>query len=518
MPRNRDTGLFIFLILFLLYMTVSLLIVAKFGSTVIWDYTKFSHDNSAHLYIAATVVDNGAESKFSNIGTVWLPLFHMVLLPFVKIGVLYRTDLAGSIVNSMFVAGTAWVLYKMFEGKTGIFISLLYGLNMYSIIHASSSYMIPSGQFFSILAVYYMHKYLKNGSGRFLTKATVAVMIASLARYEAWPVMFAFLLVMIVKELRADRTYRIMAQTPLLISGAGLWIVYNWAIFGNPMQFIVNPSPGASGYYLTVISKLLHPLTIDVNAILKILWELVGPVIVLTLAGIVCVVKRRKLDILLIILSGSILLMAEGPWIPIRDHPMYYYFSLPYLLIPIGFLMEGPKDRINKKVYGAILIGVLLVSVSFSLSEARALPKALKSGYRVMSKYTAISSRILSEEGHGYILYSSIIGSYYFSTATGVSPRFILDECDEPLFFNASERPWKYNVSIVVIPVRKDYNRTSPYLSGLDRNRDYISLYYMNKTWRSKFLKYYHQTNWSPVSLYGFRVLVFYKRDSYHQW
>ncbi len=513
MRVRRKFDLILFITFLVLYLTVSMAIVTKYGTTVVWDYTEFSHDNSAHLYIAAAIINNGRESKFSNVGTVWLPLFHLVLAPFVKIGFLYKTGLAGSIVNSFLVAGSALILYRMFRGTTGILVSILYGLNTYSIIHASSSYMIPLGQFLSLLSVYYLSDYLKTGSGRFLTKAVILLMFSTLSRYETWPMVLVLIIILCLKEIREGRTYRIFSYVPLLMAGEGWWLLYNWAIFGGPLQFVTHSSPGASGYYFKVISKLLHPLTIDVKAVVVVLWKLVGPSVVFTIAGIFVMVMRKKFCLLSVVLSGIILLLAEGPWIPIRNHPLYYYFSLPYLLIPIGFLVEEVLER-SKRVGLFLVILMLLTSIPYLVGGIKGALHSLDQGYSTMNMYTNLSDTILSHRGSGYIMYSSIIGSYYFSAATGLPPKCILDEYDDPLFLNASQAPWRHNVSIVVIPVKRGYERVHSYLNGLDRGKDYISRYYEDKMWHEKFLRHYRPLNEKPLDFYGFRIMIFV--ESYH--
>ena len=133
--------------LFVFYLSFSLVLVTVYGSTVILEFTRFAHDNMAHLYIPRVIVDNGVNSRLANLGTVWLPLYHILLIPLAIIDVLYYSGLAGAFVNALFIATTASALYIILRSYFGVAASLVYGLSAYSLIHASSTYMVPLGQF-----------------------------------------------------------------------------------------------------------------------------------------------------------------------------------------------------------------------------------------------------------------------------------------------------------------------------------------------------------------------------------
>src|SRR5690349_100719 len=71
-------------------------------------YTLYYGDAEAHLHVARRIIDSRTPG-YEQIGTVWLPLPHALMLPFVGNDYLWRTGLAGTIpsVFCFALAGTA---------------------------------------------------------------------------------------------------------------------------------------------------------------------------------------------------------------------------------------------------------------------------------------------------------------------------------------------------------------------------------------------------------------------------
>src|SRR3989442_15796431 len=72
-------------------------------------YLLYYGDAEAHLNIARRVVDSRTPS-FDQLGTVWLPLPHALMLPLVGNPTLWRSGLAGAIPSAVcFVAAAAFL-------------------------------------------------------------------------------------------------------------------------------------------------------------------------------------------------------------------------------------------------------------------------------------------------------------------------------------------------------------------------------------------------------------------------
>ena len=72
------------------------------GAALAWfsahGFTLYYGDATAHLNVARRVIDSRTPG-YDQIGTVWLPLPHLLMLPFVGNEWLWRTGLAGAGTN-----------------------------------------------------------------------------------------------------------------------------------------------------------------------------------------------------------------------------------------------------------------------------------------------------------------------------------------------------------------------------------------------------------------------------------
>jgi hypothetical protein len=90
-------------------------------------------DAESHLNIAKRVIDS-LTPGFAQLGGIWLPLPHLLLIPFVHFNFLWHSGLAGSIVSGICFVVSAVYLYKigfLLTKKKGAawFVALAFMLN-----------------------------------------------------------------------------------------------------------------------------------------------------------------------------------------------------------------------------------------------------------------------------------------------------------------------------------------------------------------------------------------------------
>ena len=91
-------------------------------------------DAVAHVNIARRAVDNRHPlESYGQLGTVWLPLQHVAMLPFVWIDALWRSGIAGSIPSMVaYIVGTLGI-FRLVKARTssliGYFAAAIYALN-----------------------------------------------------------------------------------------------------------------------------------------------------------------------------------------------------------------------------------------------------------------------------------------------------------------------------------------------------------------------------------------------------
>ena len=132
-------------------------------------------DAVAHLNIARRVVDNRHPLTFyGQLGTVWLPLQHIAMLPFVWNDTLWRSGIAGAIPGMLaFVLGTLGI-FRLVSARGGALAGYLaaavYALNPNLLYMQTTAMNEPIYLAFFIWTLVYLDEFLQasimNASGR----------------------------------------------------------------------------------------------------------------------------------------------------------------------------------------------------------------------------------------------------------------------------------------------------------------------------------------------------------------
>ncbi len=204
-------------------------------------------DALAHMEGARRLIDS-LTPGYAEIGSVWLPLYHIIVSPLAQNNFLWRTGLAGSLVSIACFVVTCWLLFRMaMEMNSNISAGLvaLAGILLCpSMIYLASEPMTEAmAQLWAVLAVYGLFRYQWSGSTRTLVLAALAAFGGTLTRYGEWYVLpFAALFVFLSRRENWKDRFR---HTILfsLIAGAGpvLWFLHNAYRFGNPLEFYNGP-------------------------------------------------------------------------------------------------------------------------------------------------------------------------------------------------------------------------------------------------------------------------------------
>ncbi len=221
--------------------------LASFISIGVWYYyyTQDLHlaynDARSHLNIGRRVVDN-LNPGLSQIGSVWLPLFHLLEVPTIWNDFMYRTGLSGSLISMVsYVVGAIYLL-KLCN---------LLGMKRWSSLGAVTVYLFNPNLLFmqttpmtealllamSIGATYYLLRWQQTEKLLDLILAGFFVMLSTLTRYDGWfllayTAMAIFLI--IAKNYGKERAIGLSVLFATLAGfGVFLWFLWNKAIFGD---------------------------------------------------------------------------------------------------------------------------------------------------------------------------------------------------------------------------------------------------------------------------------------------
>src|SRR5215467_4122932 len=276
-------------------------------------------DGIAHVNIARKVVDSPEHTfwrQYLQIGSPWLPVHTVLMLPLVSNDFLWRTGLAGSLISMAAFVLTAIVMYLLAwdlyvtPGKGGHLLPLITaGVFMFNpaIVYMQATPMTES-LFMAVLAsaVFMLYRWSRNQSRARLAAAAIVLLVATLTRYEAWPVaiLSVALVLLYTHGTAAGKIKNAVLFSAIVAIGPLYWLWHNWAIFGNPFEFLTGPY-SARGLFSQNRATLGwstifvgHPL-LDVAIMLISAAVCVGPLIILLSAGgLARLAARRRSQIL----------------------------------------------------------------------------------------------------------------------------------------------------------------------------------------------------------------------------
>lgn len=300
---------------------VKIILAVALVLSLLATWFSFSHDvivsygdAESHLNIAKRVVSS-LTPGLAQLGGIWLPLPHLLMVPFVYFDSLWRTGLAGSIVSGISFIIASVFIYKLTclvtNNKIASLIAFLVFASNPNILYLQSTPMteLPLIMFF-ILSGYFLIKYLLKID--YLISLILAAFFgfcASLTRYDGWFLVTVESLIVFFASTKIEKrtitkiigskgeALFILFSTLAFIGIVG-WIAWDFLILGDPLYF-TSSQFSAKSQQLGWLAK--HQLPAYHNLPYSLLYYIVtsmsavGIIIYgITLAGLTTLIKNRK--------------------------------------------------------------------------------------------------------------------------------------------------------------------------------------------------------------------------------
>lgn len=223
-------------------------------------------DGQAHVGIARKLVDAppGATlwDRYVQLGSPWLPLQHILMLPFVWFDPWWRNGVAGSLVSVAAFAVGATLLFQLarleFEenkehpaARFAPWLAWLVFVANPPLLYAQATPLTePVFLATFIGSVFFLRKWRTDQKPATLAWAGAWATLVTLARYEGWALLpFCGLYVLLAsgRPLR-DRWRDALVWGICAAVGPVYWLWHNHAIFGNALEFL-NGINSARGYF-----------------------------------------------------------------------------------------------------------------------------------------------------------------------------------------------------------------------------------------------------------------------------
>jgi hypothetical protein len=222
-------------------------------------WTLFYGDAEAHLNIARRVVDSRTPG-YDQLGTVWLPLLHLLTLPLVSDDGWWRNGLAGAIPSSAcFVLAGIFLFAAMRRAAKSSAVAWAalgsFALNPNLLYLQSTPMMEPVFLAGFMALLYFTLLFRDTQSFGAVIGAALASLGASLSRYDGW---FVIPFVTLYFLIAARRRKLVMALIFAAIAALGplYWLGHNWWLYNNPLEFYNGPYSPRAIYQRALAQKM----------------------------------------------------------------------------------------------------------------------------------------------------------------------------------------------------------------------------------------------------------------------
>jgi hypothetical protein len=291
------------------------IVLALLFSVAAWVYAYHNHwtllynDAYSHLTIARRVFDN-ATPGLAQLGGVWLPLPHVIMLPFVWNDTLWRSGLAGSIPSMLsYITAANFVFLAIrrvaHDSHVAMIGALAFMLNP-GVLYMQSTPLTESLLIATMTAAcYFFLAWVQDAEPRWLVWAGASTFLATLARYDGWFLLMVFLGCIVVIGITQRQRLRQIIDHLLLFGALGvfgpvLWLLWNQLIFHDALYFQNGPYSSQAQQMLVLQHGDLdtyHNLWQAIRHFTFASAETVGPVLLgLAFAGLVALLARKRLS------------------------------------------------------------------------------------------------------------------------------------------------------------------------------------------------------------------------------
>ncbi|HLG95666.1 MAG TPA: glycosyltransferase family 39 protein [Bryobacteraceae bacterium] len=223
-------------------------------------WTLYYGDAEAHLNIARRILDSRTPG-YDQIGTVWLPLPHLLMLALVWNDRMWRSGLAGAIPSSVcFVAAGAFLFAAMRRATRSASVGFatlgILALNP-NLLYLQATAMTEAVSLAGLTALlYFSVRFRETQSLGAVMGAGISALAASLTRYEGWFVI-PFAAAYFLWAARPRRIAPALLFIMMAVLGPLFWFAHNWFVYSNALEFYNGPYSAKSIYQ----SALAHNLT-----------------------------------------------------------------------------------------------------------------------------------------------------------------------------------------------------------------------------------------------------------------
>lgn len=458
-------------------------------------------DAVSHMMIARRVFF-APTPGLGQLGTVWPPFSHILMLPFIWIDPLYRSGLAGAIPS---MAGYIIATVYLFRSARLLFSSVgagwvaaaIFALNPNMLYMQSTpmSELVLLGTI--IVGLFYLFRWVEAERPLDLVICAAAFAAGTLVRYDAWALSAVELLVIAFIAWRRHGLKAaegiVWLYSLLAFAGGAAWFLYNEVVFGDPLYFLDGPYSAAyQQHNIRALGGLptYHNLILSLREYLQAAVDMnFWPLLALAALGFVVTLARFRFS--------ERMLPVYAVWVLFFFNVLTLFLGVTVIYTPQVHLPQVATQYFNTR-YGVMVIPEIALFVASLVSLRRELVIAglglalMFSGFNpslgtptslqdplVTVHWSIIrqQARWLDQHYHGGTI---LIGGAPFTAqifATGLPDQDFLNENTPGPFDQAVAAPQQYATWIVMNSSSSDvYDAVQAHLANRTDWRKYYVL------------------------------------------
>ena len=346
-------------------------------------------DAVAHLHIARRILDSHRPG-LTQLGSVWLPLPHLLMIPFVEVYSWWANGIAGAIPSALAYLAACAGLYRLARRwlpPAPAALALAFFAANPNLLYLQTTAMTePLFLCETIWIAVWLVEWRASldgdsrGSTRLLWLIAAVLVAAVYTRYDGWVMV---LLAWGCIGLTLARHGRLRSRafwlaSALVVAAPAVWLIYNAAAFGDWLFFLRGPysakaieirtaSAGAGpphpGWHNPWVSLIFFVKAAEMDAAAATWGNLL---LALSFFGTACawITARRRA------FAWSLLLWLPAP---------FYAYSVAYGSVPIFLPVWWPHSWYNTR-YGMELLPALALGLGFAAQFGLASVREFKTG------------------------------------------------------------------------------------------------------------------------------------------
>lgn len=381
------------------WLTVLAACAAASMAAIVWSWRNGAMlnygDAVAHLHIARRVLDSHRPG-LTQLGSVWLPLPHLLMIPFVQVYAWWANGIAGTIPSALAYLACCAGIYRLgrnwLRPAAAALTLAFFALNPNLLYLQTTAMTEPLFVCETIWTVVWLVEWRASldgdtaKTGRLEGWIALALVAAVFTRYDGWVMTSLAWTAMGVTLARRGRlrTRGFWLASALLVAAPVVWCVYNAAAFGDWLDFLRGPYsasaiemrtsvpgfPPHPGWHNPWVSLIFYVKTAELDAA-AMAWG--NTLLVLSLLGTAwawLTARRHGLNWALLL------------WFPAA----FYSYSVSYGSVPIFLPVWWPHSWYNTR-YGMELLPALALGLGFAAQFAIAATREFKPQW---AKYAAV--------------------------------------------------------------------------------------------------------------------------------